>query len=308
MEENVQQPTRGLPTENQETESKKSKQQQLTDEQIKKAAIEMYQQSMQSQHYQGSQGSSQSFPFPTEVISLPSKGLCYPESSPLSKGEVTIKLMTAKEEDILTSANLIRKGIHLDKLLESVVVEPGVNVNDLLIGDKNAILVTSRILAFGPEYTVTVTDPEEKEPVEVTIDLSKIQIKEVDESKLNRKNEYDFILPISKIPVKFKLLTHGDEIAINKDVEASEKVTKSGNEITTRYKRIITEVDGNRDTMFIAGFVANRLLAGDSKALRKYMAEITPDLDLKFDYESPFTGETEALRIPFGVNFFYPTD
>lgn len=307
MEENVQ-PTRGLSTENQETESKKSKQQQLTDEQIKKAAIEMYQQSMQTQHYQNSQSNSQSFPFPTEVISLPSKGLCYPESNPLSKGEITIKLMTAKEEDILTSTNLIRKGIHLDKLLESVVVEPGVNINDLLIGDKNAILVTSRILAFGPNYTVTVTDPEEKEPVEVDIDLSKIKIKEIDESKLSRYNEYDFHLPISKIPIKFKLLTHGDEIAINKDVEASEKVIKTGNEITTRYKRIITEVDGNRDTMFIAGFVANRLLAGDSKALRKYMSEITPDLDLTFDYESPFTGETEALRIPFGVNFFYPAD
>lgn len=308
MEENVQQSaTRGLGGETPQSETKKTKQ-QLSDEQIKKAAMEMYQQSIQSQHFQQSQNGSTSFPFPTEVIGLPSKGLCYPESNPLSKGEITIKLMTAKEEDILTSTNLIRKGIHLDKLLESVVVEPGVNINDLLIGDKNAILVTSRILAFGPNYNVTVTDPEEKEPVEVNVDLSKIKIKEVDESKLNRNNEYDFVLPVSKIPIKFKLLTHGDEIAINKDIEASEKAIKTGNEITTRYKRIITEVDGNRDTMFIAGFVANRLLAGDSKALRKYMSDITPDLDLTFDYESPFTGETEALRIPFGVNFFYPTD
>lgn len=249
-----------------------------------------------------------SYPFPTEVISLPSKGLCYPESSPLSKGEVTIKLMTAKEEDILTSTNLIRKGIHLDKLLESVVVEPGVNINELLIGDKNAILVTSRILAFGPDYDVTVTDPVEKEQVEVKIDLSTIQVKEVDESVLNRNNEYSFILPISKTQIKFKLLTHGDEVAIAKDVEASEKTLKSGNEITARYRRIITEVDGSRDFATISSFVANRLLAGDSKALRKHMVEITPDLDLKFDYTSPYSGETEALRIPFGANFFYPTD
>jgi hypothetical protein len=250
----------------------------------------------------------QTFPFPTEIISLPSKGLCYPESNPLSKGEVTIKLMTAKEEDILTSANLIRKGIHLDKLLESVVVEPGVNINDLLIGDKNAILVTSRILAFGPDYVVSIDDPEEREPVEVTIDLGKIEVKEVDETILNRRNEYDFVLPVSKTPVKFKLLTHGDELAINKDVEASEKALKSGNEITARYRRIITEVDGSRDFGVISNFVTNRLLAGDSKALRKHMGTITPDLDLKFDYTSPFTGETEALRIPFGVNFFYPAD
>jgi len=249
-----------------------------------------------------------SYPFPTEVISLPSKGLCYPESNPLSKGEITIKLMTAKEEDILTSANLIRKGIHLDKLLESVVVEPGVNINDLLIGDKNAILVTSRMLAFGPEYNVSVNDPVEKEPVEVAIDLSKIKIKEINESLLNRNNEYSYTLPVSKIPVKFKLLTHGDEIAINKDVEASEKTLKTGNEITARYRKIITEVDGNREFGYISSFVANRLLAGDSKGLRKYMTEITPDLDLTFEYTSPYSGDTEALRIPFGVNFFYPAD
>jgi len=252
--------------------------------------------------------SQKNYPFPTEVISLPSKGLCYPESSPLSKGELTIKLMTAKEEDILTSTNLIRKGIHLDKLLESVVVESGVNINDLLIGDKNAILVTSRMLAFGPEYQVTVNDPGDGEPVEVTVDLSKIKIKEIDESKLNRNNEYDFVLPISKTPIKFKLVTHGDELAINKDIEASEKTLKQSNEITARYRRIIVEVDGNRDFGYISNFVSNRLLAGDSKALRKYIAEITPDLDLKFDYESPLTGETEALRIPFGIDFFYPTE
>jgi hypothetical protein len=248
------------------------------------------------------------FPFPTEIISLPSKGLCYPESSPLSSGEITIKLMTAKEEDILTSTNLIRKGMHLDKLLESVVVEPGVDIKDLLIGDKNAILVTSRILAFGPEYDVTITDPSEKEPVEVKVDLSKINIKEVDESKLNRKNEYDLSLPVSKAQIKFKLLTHGDELAINKDIEASEKTLKQSNEITARYRRIIVEVDGNRDFGYISNFVTNRLLAGDSKAIRKYMAAMTPDLDLTFNYVSPFTGEEEALRIPFGVDFFYPSE
>ena len=254
------------------------------------------------------QTQSKTFPFPTEVISLPSKGLVYPESSPLSKGEITIKLMTAKEEDILTSTNLIRKGIQLDKLLESIVVEPGVNVNDLVIGDKNAILVTSRILAFGPEYITKVIDPFDSEETEVTIDLTTIKVKEVDESLLNRQNEYSFVLPNSKTSIKFKLLTHGDEIAINKDIEASQKTLKTSNEITTRYRRMIVEVDGNREFGYISNFVANRLLAGDSKALRKYAGQITPDLDLSFDYTSPATGETEALRIPFGIGFFYPAD
>jgi hypothetical protein len=249
-----------------------------------------------------------SYPFPTEVISLPSKGLVYSEISPLSKGEVTIKLMTAKEEDILTSTNLIKKGIQLDKLLEAIVVEPGVNVNDLVIGDKNAILVSSRILAFGPDYNVTITDPGDGEDTEVVIDLSKIKIKEVDETRLNRKNEYDFVLPISKTPIKFKLLTHGDEVAINKDIEASQKTLKQSNEITTRWRRIITEVDDNRDIGYVSNFIANKLLAGDSKALRKHMNEISPDLDLTFEYTSAITGESEALKIPFGINFFYPAD
>ena len=258
----------------------------------------------------GAQSASEqrNYPFPTEIISLPSKGLCYPETSPLSKGEITIKLMTAKEEDILTSANLVKKGVHLDKLLESVVVEPGVNVNDLLVGDKNAILISSRVLAFGPEYEVTVNDPNENEQVKVTVDLSKIQIKEIDESKLNRKNEYDYTLPISKANIKFRLLTHGDELSIQKDIDALQKATKTSNEITSRYRRIITEVDGNREIGHISNFVTNRLLAGDSKSLRKEISTMSPDLDLKFEYESPYTGEKEALRIPFGVDFFYPSE
>ena len=250
-----------------------------------------------------------SYPFPTEVISLPSKGLCYSEDNPLSKGEITIKLMTAKEEDILTNAALIRKGIQLDKLLESIIIQPGVNINDLLIGDKNAILITSRILAFGPTYDVKIRDPfDDDDEVEVSIDLSKIKIKDVDESQLNRSNEYEYILPISKTPIKFKLLTHGDEMAINKDIEASTKALKQGNEITARYRRIIVEVDGSRDFGTISNFVSNRLLAGDSKGLRKYISQVSPALDLKFEYTSPVTGETEALKIPFGVDFFYPAD
>lgn len=248
------------------------------------------------------------YPFPTEIISLPSKGLVYPESNPLSKGEITIKLMTAREEDIITNANLIRKGLHLDKLLEAVVVEPGVNINDLILGDKNAILVSTRILAFGPDYEVIINDPADGQPVDVTIDLSTIKIKEVDESVLNRNNEYSYKLPKSGVEIKFKLLTHGDEVLISKDVEASQKTLKQGNEITTRYRRMITEVNGTRDLGYISNFVSNQLLAADSKALRKYALDISPDLDLTFEYTSNLTGESEALRIPFGVDFFYPAD
>jgi hypothetical protein len=249
-----------------------------------------------------------SYPFPTEIISLPSKGLVYPENSPLAKGEITVKLMTAKEEDILTSTNLIRKGVVIDKLLESIIVEPGVSLSDLIIGDKNAILIATRVLAYGPEYNVTVTDPAENEPVQTKVDMSKLSIKEVNENLLNRQNEYEFTLPQSKTLIKFKLLTHGDEVAINKDIEAFEKTLKEGKEVTTRLRRLILEVEGNRDLGFISNYVVNQLRAADSRALRKYIQQITPDIDLSFDYESPFTGEREALRVPIGLDFFYPTE
>jgi len=249
-----------------------------------------------------------SYPFATEQISLPSKGLCYSESNPLSKGYVTIKLLTAKEEDILTSATLIRKGATIDRLLESIVVEPGVNVNDLLIGDKNAILVATRVLAYGPIYKVTITDPIEKEEVDVDVDMAKLSTKEVDETKWNRSNEYDFVLPKSGTPIKFKLLTHGDELAIQKDIEASEKTLKQSNEVTTRWRRIITEINGNRDLGYISNFVVNQFQIRDSKALREKIKELTPDVDFTFEYTSPFTGEKEALRVPIGVDFFYPTE
>jgi hypothetical protein len=263
---------------------------------------------LNSQPHNQHQQVRKDYPFPTEVISLPSKGLTYPESNPLSKGDITIKLMTAKEEDILTSTNLLRKGIVLDKLLESIIVEPGVNVGDLLIGDKNAILISSRILAYGPEYNVTITDPNENEPVDVVVDMTQLKIKEIDESQLNRNNEYQFKLPKSGTNIKFKLLSHADELSITKDIEASEKTLKQGNEITTRLRRVIIEVEGNKDLGYISNYVVNQLQAADSRSLRKHIQSLTPDIDLSFEYTSPFTGEKEALKVPIGLDFFYPAD
>ena len=252
------------------------------------------------------------YDFPTEVIGLPSKGLIYPETNPLSSGQVEIKYMTAREEDILSSQNLIKKGVVLDKLFESVVVSEGVNIGDISIGDKNAILLATRILGYGAEYNVEVTDPFTLETQKVTIDLSKVQTKEVDESVLNRENRYSFELPTSKKKIKFKLLTHKDEIDINAEVQALNRLVKGDNnvsqDVSTRLRYMIQEVDGNTDRGFINNFVKNNLLARDSKALREYVKSISPDMDFKYEFTSDLTGETEALDIPFGVGFFYPAE
>ena len=251
------------------------------------------------------------YDFPTEVIELPSQGKTYPTDHPLSKGTVEIKYMTAREEDILASQNLIRKGVVLDKLFESVVVAEGVNINDIHIGDKNAILLATRILGYGAEYNVEVTDPFTLSPQKVVIDLSKVQTKEVDDSLLNRENRYEFELPIAKKKIKFKFLTHKDEIDINAEIAALNRLTKGegvSQEVSTRLRYMIQEIDGNQERGYINNFVKNSLLARDSRSFRDYVKNISPDLDLTYEFTSELTGETEALDIPFGVGFFYPTE
>ena len=253
------------------------------------------------------------YDFPTEVIELPSQGKIYPEGHPLSKGTVEIKYMTAKEEDILASQNLIRKGVVLDKLFESVVVEEGLDIGDIFIGDKNAILLATRVLGYGPQYDVEVTDPSTGEIQKVSIDLSKIQTKDIDFTKLKSDNRYEFELPTSKKNIVFKLLTHKDEIDITAEVQALQRLTAKGQDVvsqdvTTRLRYMIVSVDGNEERGFINNWVKNSLLARDSRALREHIREFTPDLNLKFEFVSDITGETEALDIPFGVGFFYPSE
>jgi hypothetical protein len=254
----------------------------------------------------------QKFDFPTEVIELPSKGLIYPKDHPLSKGTIELKYMTAKEEDILASQNLIKKGIVLDKLFESVVVEPGLDIGDIFIGDKNAILLATRVLGYGPDYEVEITDPFTLEKQQTTIDLSKIQIKEVDDTLLNSENRYEFTLPTSKKKIVFKLLTHKDEVEINKEQQALERLNKGktdlSSDVTSRLRYMIVSVDGNSDRGYVNKWIQNEFLARDTKAFRKYVSEITPDLELKFQFVSDITGEEEALDIPFGVSFFYPSN
>ena len=251
--------------------------------------------------------SEKNFDFPTEVLDLPSKGLIYPKENPLSSGRITIKYMTAKEEDILSSANLIKKGIVLDKLFESVVVD-NVNLDDISLGDKNAIILATRLLGYGPEYNVTFYSKKKNEALEATVDLQKVNVKEIDYSSLNNKNEFEFTTPMGKNVIKFKLLTHGDEKLIDRDIQALEKLNKDSSfEITTRLRYMIKAVDGNSDMGHINKFISNSFLAKDSKAFRDYVKKIAPDMNMVFEYTHE-DGEVEVVPIPMGVNFFWPSE
>jgi hypothetical protein len=242
---------------------------------------------------------------PTETVSLPSKGLLYPESSPLAKGEIEMKYMTAKEEDILTNANYIRQGTVIDKLLQALIITP-INYDDILIGDKNAILIAARVLGYGKDYTFKYTNQRGQE-VETTADLSQLNERQLDESLFNAGvNELSFSLPKSGNVVTFKLLTHGDEKKIEAEVKGLQKVNPNGSfDVTTRLKYMITSINGDRDIKSIRDFVDNAFLAPDARALRDYYNKIQPDINLTFipDDES-YTGE--GVAIPISLNFFWP--
>ena len=238
------------------------------------------------------------FKLPTETVDLPSKGLLYSTDSPLSSGSLEMKYMTAKEEDILTNRNYISNGTVIDRLLKSLIVTEGINFNDLLVGDKNAIMVAARILSYGKDYTITYNGEQH------TIDLSTLEHKELDESLYkDRKNEFKFSLPNTGNEVSFKLLTHEDEIAIDKEIAGIKKIDKQASpEVTTRLKRMITSVNGMTEQKDIRDFVDNYLLAKDARALREEYSRVQPDINLKVSID----GVEEDVDMPIGLTFFWP--
>src|SRR6056300_1074245 len=170
--------------------------------------------------------------FPSEVVELPSKGLLYPADSPLASGSIEMKYMTAKEEDILTNQNYIQKGVVVDKLLEALIVSK-VNYSDILIGDKDALLIASRILGYGKEYTFSAYGEE------ITVDLSELENKVLDGSLLKEagKNEFEFKLPSTDNTITFKLLTQKDEKDIQRELEGLKKISATSSaEMSTRLK------------------------------------------------------------------------
>jgi hypothetical protein len=247
--------------------------------------------------------------FPTEIISLPSKGLLYSEDSPLRNGTIELKYMTASEEDILTTPSLIKQGIVLDKLFQALIVTP-IKYNDLIGADKDAIMVASRILGYGKLYEATCTCPECTKESKVSFDLTQLNEKEFDIDKVEMiaANEFKFILPTTNREVTFKLLTHGDEKKIQLDLENLKKTNKSGisKDLTTRLKSIITSIDGDTSKVSIIHFVDNELFAQDSRALREHIKAISPGIDFNMDFTCQECLYEGKLNLPVGVDFFWP--
>ena len=237
------------------------------------------------------------FKFPTEEVELPSKGIVYPKDHPLSSGKIEIKYMTAKEEDILSNQSFIQKGTVLDRLMSSLIVNKDINIDDLIIGDKNAVFVAARVLGYGKNYEVTIKNQSH------TIDLSTLDNKEFNTEELEQgKNEFSYTLESTGTVLTYKILTGRDEKAIEREIAGLKKINKeSSADLTTRLKHMILSVDGKEEKKDIRDFVDNYLLARDSRAFREHIKKTQPDVNLNYILENG-----EEVAIPIGLNFFWP--
>lgn len=237
--------------------------------------------------------------FPTEVVDLPSKGKLYSPDSPLASGTIEMKYMTAKEEDILTNQNYIEKGIVIDKLLQALIVNKSINYNELLVGDKNALLIAARILGYGKDYEFEFAG--EKEVVDLSLLNNKPLHEDIEKAT---ENSFNFTLPTTGTVITFKLLSHGDEQKIESEVKGLKKINKeSSAELSTRLKHMIIAVNGDSERKNVRSFVDNQFLARDSRAFRNYLRDFQPDVDMKF---YPENGPEGGVDIPIGVNFLWP--
>ena len=237
------------------------------------------------------------FKFPTEEVELPSKGLLYSKDNPLSSGKIELKYMTAKEEDILTNQSYIQKGTVLDKLLQSLIVNKDIKIDDLFVGDKNALFVAARILGYGKDYKVTIAGKEEN------IDLTQLEHKKIDLNFFeNTNNRFTYKLEHTGTVLEFKLLNGHDDKKIDRELAGLKKIfPNSSSELTTRLKHMIVSVDGDEETKTIREFVDNYFLARDARSFREHIRNIQPDVDLSVVLDSG-----EEVTVPIGLNFFWP--
>lgn len=244
---------------------------------------------------------------PAETIPLPSNGLCYPEGHPLHLVEtIDIRPMTAREEDILTSKALIKKGTVITELIKSCLIDKAIDPDTMISGDRNAVMTALRITGYGSDYTVGVTCPDCGEESKQEFDLAALPIKRLTGEAIGNDNLFEFELPFCKKPIQFKFMTGADEAYMQK-MQNQKKKKQLGQDslITDRYKHQVTSVAGITDKTKISFFIRN-MPAKDSRALRNYMDEIEPGIEMKAWMDCPNCLETSEVRLPLGASFFWP--
>lgn len=252
----------------------------------------------------------QGYQVPAAAVPLPSQGLLYPPNHPLANSPtVDIKPMTAVEEDILTSKALIKSGRVIDHLLKSCVLNRSVDVDSLFAGDRNAILVAIRITGYGEKYSTEVACPSCEHKFTATFSLSQLPLKPLGAAPVEPNvNKFAFTLPLSRQTVYFKLLTGADEAELNVLLERTRKASGGVVEslVTTRLAKQILSFGSATDPNEISKMIRN-MAAGDSRALRRHVSEISPDIDMRQTLECPSCGVSSEMEVPLGVEFFWPS-
>ena len=250
------------------------------------------------------------FKVPTEFVPLPSFGLVYSPNSPLHNlKEIEVRYMTAADEDILTSRSLLRSGKAIDAVLKNCILDARINPEELLSGDKNALITFLRVSGYGPEYKVEIDCPSCEETSKYEFDLSQLEMKTLDVEPIEQgENRFHIQLPTGT-HIEFKFLNSAEEKEIS---DAQDRIKRSTNSpvdrnVTTRLKNTIISIDGNTDSSLINQYV-DTLNVRDSRALRKYMEDNTPDIDMNQEFNCPHCGHRGEVDVPISVGFFWPDE
>lgn len=236
-----------------------------------------------------------------EIVKLPSKGFFYKNRI----AEVNVEYMTSKDEDLLTTPSLIENGTVLDVLLKRKIKTAGINPEELLPGDRNAILLFLRSSSYGSDYTVQVTDPRTGNPFKTTVDLTKLKYKEVKEIP-NENGYYSVELPMRKKTVLFRLLTVGEDSKLYKNAEA---IKEAKNEdysqySTMRLKASVVSINDNTDRTYISKFI-DAMPALDAYTIRRKILDVSPDVDMEYVFTAK-DGYTFNANLTVGLDFFFP--
>jgi hypothetical protein len=236
-----------------------------------------------------------------EIIKLPSKGVFYEHKI----GEVEVEYMTSKDEDLLTTPSLIESGKVLDVLLKRKIKTKGINVDELLPGDRNAVLLFLRSSSYGNEYSVQVYDPRTNLPFDTTVDLSKLEYKELKEMP-DENGHFSVEIPMRKKMVKFRLLSSGEE---NHIFEKARQIKEAYNHEFSEYntmklKASIVSIDGKSDRSYIDRFV-DAMPAKDALTIRKKFLDIQPDVKMEYEFTAK-DGYKFKGNLQVGVDFFFP--
>ena len=245
---------------------------------------------------------------PTELVNLPSEGKFYPPEHPLhNKDSIEIKIMTTKEEDILSTPSFVEKGIVFDKLLESIIVDKRIDPRSLLVGDRTAILFKARISAYGPDYNFPTSCPSCNSIQKVEHVFEELKAREVDYAQFEIEDGLiKTTLPKSKAVVHLKFLTGQDEAEIEDEKAKKRKAGLPEEQLVSLYKKIIVKINDSEDYFMIANFVAEMPIL-DSRHLRKVYAESKPDLDLTYKFECKKCGHVDdGGVVSFSGDFFWP--